>query len=123
MFEFDCEMSGKLHFALGMVISSIQSCLLGSQIHPHFSNMANGIFWDLLDIFLIIYLEDLLIYSKTQEEHDIHVQKVLERLRKYVLYAKLEKCNFDCKEVKFLGYTISSKGIFMDLVKVRTILE
>jgi hypothetical protein len=88
-----------------------------------FQHMANDVFRDFLDIFLIIYLDDLLIYSKTQEEHNIHVRKVLERLRKYGLYAKLEKCSFDSEQVEFLGYTISSKGIFMDPAKVKTILE
>ena len=88
-----------------------------------FQQMENDIFWDFLDIFLITYLDDLLIYSKTQEEHDTYVRKVLERLRKYGLYAKLEKCSFDCKQVKFLGDTISSKGVFMDLAKFQTILE
>ena len=88
-----------------------------------FQHMANDIFRDFLDIFLIIYLDDLLIYSRTQAEHDIHVRKVLQRLREYGLYAKLEKCSFDCKEVEFLGYTISSKGIFMDPTKVQTVLE
>ena len=88
-----------------------------------FQHMANDIFRDFLDIFLIIYLDDLLIYSKTQGEHDIHVRQVLERLRKYGLYAKLEKCSFDCKQVEFLGYTISSQGVFMDPAKVQTILE
>ena len=88
-----------------------------------FQHMANDIFRDFLDIFLIIYVDDLLIYSKTQGEHDVHVRKVLERLRKYGLYAKLEKCSFDCEQVKFLGYTISSKGIFMDPTQVQTIFE
>ena len=55
-----------------------------------FQHMANDIFWDFLDIFLIIYLDNLLIYSKTQEEHNAHVRQVLQRLREYGLYAKLE---------------------------------
>ena len=54
--------------------------------------MANDIFWDLLDIILIIYLDDVLIYSITQEEHDSHVHQVLEWLKEYGLYAQLEKC-------------------------------
>ena len=54
--------------------------------------MANDIFWDFLDIFIIVYLDDILIYSKTQEEHDIHVLQALERLHEYGLNAKLEKC-------------------------------
>ena len=88
-----------------------------------FQHMANDIFRDLLDICLIIYLDDLLIYSKTQEEHDSHVLLVLKRLRENGLYAKLEKCSFDCKQVEFLGYVISSKGISMDPAKVKAVLE
>jgi hypothetical protein len=83
-----------------------------------FQHMANDIFRDFLGIFLIIYLDDLLIYSRTQAGHDIHLRKVLQHLREYGLYAKLEKRNIDCKEVEFLGYTISFKGIFMDPRKV-----
>ena len=59
-----------------------------------FQHMANDIFRDFLDIFTIVYLDDILIYSKTQEEHDKHVCQVLRRLREYGLYAKLEKCSF-----------------------------
>ena len=88
-----------------------------------FQHMANDIFRDFLDIFLIIYLDDLLIYSKTQEEHNAHVRQVLQRLREYGLYAKLEKCNFDCKQVEFLGYVVSSEGISMDPAKVQTVLD
>ena len=88
-----------------------------------FQHMANDIFRDLLDICLIIYLDDRLIYSKTQQEHDSHVLLVLKRLRENGLYAKLEKCSFDCKQVEFLGYVISSKGITMDPTKVQTVLE
>mgnify|MGYP002776234032 FL=1 len=60
------------------------------------------------------YLVDLLIYSKTEEEHDRHVRNVLKRLRKYGLYAKLEKCSFDYKQVEFS---------LMDPAKAKTILE
>ena len=88
-----------------------------------FQHMANDIFRDFLDIFLIIYLDDLLIYSTTQEEHNAHVQQVLQRLREYGLYAKLEKCSFDCKQVEFLGYVVSSEGISMDPAKVQTVLD
>ena len=85
--------------------------------------MENDIFRDLLDICLIIYLDDLLVYSKTQEEHDSHVLLVLKRLREHGLYANLEKCSFDCNQVEFLGYVISSEGISMDPTKVQTVLE
>ena len=88
-----------------------------------FQHMANDIFRDFLDIFTIVYLDDILIYSKTQEEHDVHVRQVLQRLREYGLYAKLEKCCFDRNEVEFLGYVVSPKGISMDPTKVQTVLE
>ena len=88
-----------------------------------FQHMANDIFRDHLDVCLIIYLDDLLVYSKTQEEHDSHVLLVLKRLREHGLYAKLEKCSFGCNQVEFLGYIISSEGISMDLAKVKTVVE
>ena len=67
-----------------------------------FQHMTNDIFMDFLNIFLIIYLDDILIYSKTQEGHDIPIYQVLLRLRNHGLYSKLEKCAFDCKQVVFL---------------------
>jgi hypothetical protein len=88
-----------------------------------FQHMANDIFRDLLDVCLIIYLDDLLIYSKTQEEHDSHVLSVLKRLREHGLYAKLEKCSFEYNEVEFLGYVIFVEGISMDSTKVKTVVE
>ena len=88
-----------------------------------FQHMANDIFRDFLDTFTIVYLDDILIYSKTQEEHDIHVRQVLQRLREYGLYAKLEKCSFDHNHVEFLGYVVSQQGISMDPSKVQTVLN
>ena len=88
-----------------------------------FQHITNHIFRDLLDICLIIYLDDLLVYSKTQEEHDSHVLLVLRQLREHGLNAKLEKCRFDYNQVEFLGYVISSEGISMDPAKVQTVLE
>ena len=84
--------------------------------HAVFQHMANDIFRDFLDIFLIIY-------SKTQDEHNAHVRQVLQWLCEYGLYAKLEKCNFDCKQVEFLGYVASSEGVSMDPTKVQTVLD
>ena len=85
--------------------------------------MVNDIFCDFLDIFIIVYLDDILIYSKTQEEHDMHVRQVLLRLQEYGLYAKLEKCTFDENHVEFLGYVISHNGISMDPSKVQAVLD
>lgn len=88
-----------------------------------FQHMANDIFREFLDLFVIIYLDDILVYSKTQEEHDRHVRQVLAKLREHGLYAKLEKCAFDQDQVEFLGFIISAKGISMDPKKVQTILD
>jgi hypothetical protein len=84
--------------------------------------MANDIFREFLDVFTIVYLDGMLIYSKTQAEHDMHVRQVVQQLRKYGLYVKLEKCTFDQHQVEFLGYVIS-QGISMDPTKVQIVLD
>ncbi len=81
----------------------------------------NDIFRDYMDEFVMVYLDDILIFSKDQEIHDKHVRLVLATLREHGLYAKLEKCEFDKSLVAFLGYVISPDGIFMDKSKVKTI--
>ena len=81
-----------------------------------FQHMENDIFRDYLDIFTIVYLDDILIYSKSQEEHDLHVCQEEHD-------AKLEKCAFDKSQVEFLGYVISQDGISMDLSKVQAVLD
>jgi len=68
----------------------------------------------LIDDFCIVYLDDILIFSKTKEEHDQHLQQVCERLRNAELYAKPSKCQFYQKEIEFLGFIISTKGIRID---------
>jgi hypothetical protein len=74
-----------------------------------------------MDEFVVVYLDDILIFSKNQEDHDKHVRLVLGTLREHGLYAKLEKCEFDKSSVAFFGYVISLDGIFMDKSKVETI--
>jgi hypothetical protein len=88
-----------------------------------FQHMINNIFHEYLDHFVVIYLDDILIYSKNEEEHKHHVRLVLEKLRERGLYAKQEKCLFYQSMVKFLGYIVSSDGIFMDGKKIQTIVN
>jgi RNase H-like domain found in reverse transcriptase/Reverse transcriptase (RNA-dependent DNA polymerase)/Integrase zinc binding domain/Chromo (CHRromatin Organisation MOdifier) domain/Integrase core domain/Retroviral aspartyl protease len=88
-----------------------------------FQHFTNDTFSDFLDEFLAIYLDDLLIYSRTLKEHKVHVRRVLERLREAELYVKPEKCQFHVQEVSFLGYLISEKGIRMDPAKVEAITQ
>jgi hypothetical protein len=69
----------------------------------------------------VVYLDDILIFSKDQENHDKHVRLVFATLWEHGLYAKLKKCEFDKSSVAFFDYVISPNGIFMDKSKVETI--
>lgn len=75
----------------------------------------------LIDEFVIVYLDDILIYSQNEEEHEEHVKRTLQRLKDANLYAKTSKCEFHVRELKFLGYIISDKGTSMDMERVETI--
>ncbi len=86
-----------------------------------FQHYMNDTFREFLDKFLVIYLDDLLIYSDTLAEHKKHVRAVLERLRDAGLYLKISKCQFHVQEVTFLGYVVGPNGIKMDPAKVEAI--
>ena len=83
-----------------------------------FQGFMNEIFRDFLHQFVIIYIDDILIYSANLSEHHRHVQSVLHRLRKHHLYLKLEKCEFHQSTIHFLGYVITPHGITMNQRKV-----
>ncbi|CEP16048.1 hypothetical protein [Parasitella parasitica] len=88
-----------------------------------FQAFVNDIRRDFLDVFLAVYLDDYLIYSKSPEEHTKHVRMVLQRLREAKLSLKLEKCEFDVTKVQFLGFQITPQGISMDPEKIKAISE
>src|SRR5262245_55394738 len=81
----------------------------------------NDIFADLLDVYVIIYLDDILVYSNDPSEHTAHVREVLRRLRKHGMYARVEKCHFHVDTVEYLGYILSTDGLIMDESKVEVI--
>jgi hypothetical protein len=83
----------------------------------------NDIFREWLDDFVVIYIDDILIYSGSLEEHAEHLRKVFQRLRDNKLYAKLEKCEFGVMEVDFLGRRITQEGLKMDDHKVKAIVD
>ena len=76
-----------------------------------------------LDQFVVVYLDDILIFSKTEEEHSGHVRWVLDQLRKWKLHANLSKCIFHAYELDFLGYILSRKGIAMDPGRIFTVTQ
>jgi hypothetical protein len=76
-----------------------------------------------LDKFVVVFIDDILIYSKNPEYHAKHLHVVLQRLRHHHLYAKFSKCEFWLDIVKFLGHTISSDGISIDPSKVQEVLD
>jgi hypothetical protein len=87
-----------------------------------FMDMMNRVFHDYLDQFTVVFIDDILIYSKTLEEHKEHLCKVLERLRIEKLYAKLEKCKFWLDSMSFLGHVILGKGVAVDPEKVKAVV-
>jgi hypothetical protein len=83
----------------------------------------NSVFMQELEKFLVVFIDDILIYSKNPEDHANHLHIVLQRLRYHHLYAKFSKCEFWLDTIKFLGHTISSDGISVDPSKVQEVLD
>ncbi|KAL8134287.1 hypothetical protein AgCh_009360 [Apium graveolens] len=86
-----------------------------------FMDLMNRVFHDYLDKFVVVFIDDILIYSRSREEHEEHLRTVLEILRKRKLFAKFSKCEFWLEEVAFLGHVVSGRGIELDPAKVEAI--
>jgi hypothetical protein len=89
----------------------------------YFMYLMNSVSMPELDKFVVVFIDDILVYSKNEEEHAGHLHVVLQRLREHHLYAKLSKCDFWLKEIKFLGHTISQAGIAVDPDKVQEVMN
>jgi hypothetical protein len=85
--------------------------------------LINSVFMPELDKFVMIFIDDILIYSNRTEEHEEHLWVMLQQLQDRQLYAKFSKCEFWINEVSFLGHVISSEGIIVDPSKVRVVLD
>jgi hypothetical protein len=81
----------------------------------------NGIFREYLDKFFIVFLDDILIYSKSEEENEQHLRMILQVLREHKLYAKLRKCSFYQNQIHYLGHIISEEGITVDPENIEAI--
>ena len=89
----------------------------------YFMYLMNSVFMPELDKFVVVFIDDILIYSKNEKDHAEHLCIVLQRLRDHHLYAKFSKCEFWLDSVKFLGHTISSDGISVDPTKVQEVMD
>ncbi|KAG0741236.1 hypothetical protein G6F22_005145 [Rhizopus arrhizus] len=90
---------------------------------PTFQKMMNDVLRDYVDKFVLVYLDDILIFSKTKDEHEKHLRMVLQRLRENKLYVNPKKCDFNKKAVEFLGYRVSEKGVLPSSSKINAIRE
>jgi hypothetical protein len=89
----------------------------------HFMYLMNSVFMSELDKFVVMFIEDILVYSKSMEDHEEHLRVVLQRLWDHQLHTKFSKCEFWINEVSFLGHVISSEGIDVDPSKVCDVLD
>jgi hypothetical protein len=89
----------------------------------HFMYLMNSVFMPELDKFVVVFIDDILVYSKNEEEHEQHLRIILQQFREHQLYAKFSMCAFWLKEVSFLEHVISSEGIAIDPSKVQEVLE
>jgi hypothetical protein len=89
----------------------------------YFVYLMNKVFMEYLDKFVMVFIDDILVYSKSEEEHEEHLRLALQKLREHRLYAKMSKCEFWMKQVAFLGHVISKGGISMDPSKIQDVLS
>ena len=90
---------------------------------PTFCNFMNDVFHDYIDMFVVVYLDDVVIYNECLKDHIHHLRLVMARLREHELYVKLEKCEFTQKSILFMGHQISKGDVRMDRKKIEAILD
>nr|GFA48601.1 putative reverse transcriptase domain-containing protein [Tanacetum cinerariifolium] len=88
-----------------------------------FMDLMNRVCKPYLDKFMIVFIDDILIYSKSKQEHEEHLKLILKLLKKEQLYAKFSKCKFSIPKVQFLGHVIESQGIHVDPAKIESIKD
>ena len=86
-----------------------------------FMSLMNGIFKLYLDLFVIVFIDDIVVYSKSKKEHEEHLRMVLEMLREKKLYAKFSKFEFWLDSVSFLGHVVSKDGVMVDPSKIEAV--
>jgi hypothetical protein len=89
----------------------------------YFMYLLNKVFMEYLDKFVVVFIDDILVYSRSEKEHEEHLHLVLQKHRDHKLYAKLSKCEFWLKQVAFLGHIVLKGGISVDPSKVQNVLS
>ena len=103
-------------------------CVSDDVIRTHkfpaaFKDLINRVFEEYLNEFVIVFIDDILLYSRTMEEHELHLKIVLEKLRKKKLYAKFSKCEFWLRKVAFFRHVVSEEGISIDSSKFEAVSQ
>jgi hypothetical protein len=106
----------------GMYEYTVMSFGLTNEL-AYFMYLMNKVFMEYLDKFVVVFINDILIYSRSEEEHEEHLHLVLQKIREHRLYAKLSKYEFWLKQVAFLGHVISKGGISVDPSKIQDVLS
>ena len=88
-----------------------------------FRDLMHRVFQPYLDQSIVVFVEDILIYSQSEWEHEYHLRIVLQLLRDHQLYAKFSKCEFWLTEVRFLGHVVLAPGVLVDLEKVEAVMS
>jgi hypothetical protein len=89
----------------------------------YFMYLMKSVFMPELDKFMVVFIDDILVYSENKEDHAEHLRVVLTRLREHKLYAKFSKCEFWLGKVSFLGHVLSENGISVDPTKVQEVMD
>jgi hypothetical protein len=114
----------KTAFSIRYVLYEYLVMLFGLTNAPaHFMYLMNSVFMLELDKFIVVFIDDISVYSKNEEEHEQHLWVILQRLCDHQLYVKFSKCVFWLKEVPFLGHVIFAEGIIVDPNKVQEVLD
>jgi hypothetical protein len=88
-----------------------------------FMDLMNRVFHEYLDSFVVVFIDDILVYSADHVEHEEYLRTVMEKLREKKLFAKLKKCEFWLKEVSFFGHVVNKNGLAVDPAKVKAVVE
>ena len=106
-----------------MAIMSFSNAIWVDNAPTAFMDLMNRIFHPYLDQFVVVLIDDILVYSTDAQEHEHHLRIVLQILRENQLFSKLSKCDFWLKEVSFLGHIVSAEGIRVDPMKIEAVMN